>query len=403
MEPTFEKIDYFYYDPNQVLGRGAFGTVYKAYDERNGAPAAVKVIPSTKLLENEDQYNLFMREINILREIKGEHVICLWDVKRTVNELCIFTDYCDGGDLEKKLKSKYPFTEIEACSILKQIADAFVTLENLHIVNAKGLKVVIMHRHICAANILFHQGRIKVADFGFAKLIDEVEKNIKKAHTLLGTPIYMAPQMLNDENYSVKCDIWSTGVLFYEVLFGKLPWTGHSVPNLYNNMRTKPLTFPKTINDDTKDLLTKMLKIKEEERLSWKQVYEHPALKNIDTTSPSTPVVIQNTALPQQVQESYLQQATQVPQQTAQQYPQQALPTQQPQPQYSQIIPQQNSPQGISQQNPTKPSQQPTNLYGYSSQQSNPQQEYPEQNLSQQNHSQPSHPQQQGYPQSFCR
>lgn len=279
---TYKKIDNFFFDPTKILGKGAFGSVFKAYDEsRNNLEVACKMIPAAKLLESEDQYNLFMREVEVLRQIKGNHIVQLIDVKRTPNNLYIFIDYCDGGDLEKQLKNKKEFTEEEACVIIKQIAAAFVTLDEIKIYNNKGHQVTIMHRDIKPANILFHKGQVKIADFGFAKLVDEVDKNVKKAHTLLGTPLYMAPQILNDENYSAKCDVWSTGVLFYQLIFGKLPWNGFSVPNLYQNIKSKPLEFPKTISSETKDLLQKMLRIKDEDRISWKQVYEHEALKKI--------------------------------------------------------------------------------------------------------------------------
>jgi len=294
MEPTYKKIDNFFFDPTKPLGAGVFATVYKAYDEKNNnAAVAVKVIPAAKLLESEDQYNLFMREIDVLRQIKGDHIVQLLDVKRTPNNLYIFTDYCDGGDLQKPIKAKQVFSEKDACIILKQIADAFVSLDRLHIVNSKGIRITLMHRDIKPANILFHKGKVKVADFGFAKLIDDVDKDIRKPHTLLGTPLYMSPQILNDESYSIKSDIWSSGILFYEIMFGKLPWTGTSVPGLYNNIKNQPLEFPSQISAETQDLLHKMLKIKDEERLSWKDVYEHPALKNIDinqTVSEVSPV-----------------------------------------------------------------------------------------------------------------
>jgi len=397
-EPTYKKVDNYFYDPAKPLGKGAFATVYQATDEKTNHKVAVKVISAVKLLESEDQYNLFMREINVLREIKGEHIVRLLDVKRTTNNLYIFTDYCDGGDLEKKLKAKHPFSEEEACSILKQIADAFITIENLHILNSKNHKVTIMHRDIKAANILFHEGKIRVADFGFAKLIDEVDKNTRKAHTLLGTPLYMAPQILNDENYSTKCDIWSTGVLFYEVLFGKLPWTGHSVPNLYSNIKSKPLTFPKTISSETKDLITKMLKMKEDERLSWKEVYEHPALKKINIKSEpkvqpqSNPV--QNTQQQQQQQQN--QQLPQQQQQQTQQQNQQAYPQlNQPQGQNTSQQNQQNYPLGYNsqQQQQFQQFQQQGGSMQKTSQQNYPQQGYPQQGYPQQGY-----PQQQGYP-----
>jgi len=286
MEPTYKKIDNIFFDPTKPLGKGAFATVYKGYDEKNkNAPVAVKVIPAAKLLESEDQYNLFMREIDVLRQVKGEHIVQLLDVKRTPNNLYIFTEFCDSGDLEKNTKNKREFTEEEALVIIKSIADAFESIERLDIIGSKGHRIFLMHRDIKPANILFHKGCVKVADFGFAKVIDDVDKDIRKAHTLLGTPLYMAPQILNDESYSAKCDVWSSGVLLYEIIFGKLPWNGNSVPNLFSNIKTNPLTFPKTISPETKDLLTKMLKIKDEERISWKDVYEHPAVKKIDLRS----------------------------------------------------------------------------------------------------------------------
>jgi len=206
----------------------------------------------------------------------------LFDVKRTQNNLYIITEYCNDADLEKRIKEKKIFTEIEACSILKQIADAFITVENSRIMNEQK-QVSIMHRDIKPANILFHNGRVKVADFGFAKVVEDVDKNTKRAHTpYMGTPLYMAPEILNDEIYSSKCDIWSTGMVFYQMLFGKLPWTGFSIPNLYTKIKKMPLDIPLTASENIKNLLTQMLKINEDERISWRELYNHPALRNID-------------------------------------------------------------------------------------------------------------------------
>ena len=107
MEPVYKKVDNFYFDQNKPIGKGAFATVYRAHNEKNpSVDVAVKMIPSAKLLESEDQYNLFMREIDVLRQIKGNHIVQLLDVKRTPNNLYIFTDYCDGGDLEKTTESQ---------------------------------------------------------------------------------------------------------------------------------------------------------------------------------------------------------------------------------------------------------------------------------------------------------
>jgi serine/threonine protein kinase len=294
-QQDYKKIDQYVYNPNVApLGKGAFAAVYKAYDEkRNNCEVAVKVIPATKLLENEEQYNLFMREIDVLRQIKGDNIVHLLDVKRTSNNLYIFTDFCNGGDLEKKLKKEGQMTEDQALAILKQMTSAFILLDNLVVKNSKGQRVSVMHRDIKPANILFNDGEIRIGDFGFAKLVDENTKDVKQKHTLLGTPLYMNPQTLDDQAYTVKCDVWSSGVVFYECLFGKLPWTARSIQELLKNIRNKPLEFPKPISDDTKDLLKRMLIEKEESRIDWKGISEHPAIKRskmpLKTVTQTTP------------------------------------------------------------------------------------------------------------------
>jgi len=278
----FKKIDKYYYDHRSPIGKGAFATVYQAFDTTNeDAPVALKTVPIAALLEDEVQRKLFLREIETLRKIKGDHVVKLCDVFQTKTSLYIFLDYCDGGDLSEKLKKYGPLEEGEACLIVKQIADVFITLDQLDIHNDQGVKIAMMHRDIKPANIMFHDDQVKLADFGFAKIIDDVAKDVRDCGTLLGSPAYMPPQILNDEDYNYKCDVWSTGIVFYETLFGKRPWDGYSDKDLYRNITMKPLSFPKKVSEDIKDLLQRMLTVKEHERISWKEVFDHPALKNI--------------------------------------------------------------------------------------------------------------------------
>jgi serine/threonine-protein kinase ULK/ATG1 len=282
MQAGYKKIDKYYYDHRSPIGKGAFATVYQAFDTSNeDAPVALKTVPIAALLESEIQRKLFLREIETLRKIKGDHVVKLCDVFQTKTSLYIFLDYCDGGDLSERLKRYGPFEEEEACSIIKQIADVFVTLDTMELSNEKGTKIAMMHRDIKPANIMFHEDQVKLADFGFAKIIDDVAKDVRDGGTLLGSPAYMPPQILNDEDYNYKCDVWSTGVVFYELLTGQLPWKGYSDKDLYRNITTKELSLPKKVSADSIDLIKRMLTVKEEDRISWKEVFNHPALKNI--------------------------------------------------------------------------------------------------------------------------
>jgi len=252
---------------------------------KNDEQVALKTVAVKTLLEDKEQLVLFEREIKILQMIRGKHVVQLLDVMQSEKNLYIFMEYCDGGDLKEKIVERdridEPITEEEACSIIKQIADVFVTLNTMDLRDEKGNKITVMHRDIKPENIMFHEDKVKLVDFGFAKMIDTVNKDLKGGNTLLGSPMYMPPQILNNEKYTYKCDVWSTGMLLYELLFGEFPWKYMNDKIYHKNITTKPLVFPGEIKEDIKDLLIKMLKVKEDERITWEEVYNHPALKHV--------------------------------------------------------------------------------------------------------------------------
>jgi serine/threonine-protein kinase ULK/ATG1 len=103
------------------------------------------------------------------------------------------------------------FDEQEAYQIFLQIINGMNELVKLHIV----------HRDLKPANILYNKGVFKLADFGLAKYVDH---ECQLLRTQAGTPFYMAPQILLREKYTSKCDIWSLGIIYYQLLFGKFPW-----------------------------------------------------------------------------------------------------------------------------------------------------------------------------------
>lgn len=120
-------------------------------------------------------------------------------------------EYCNGDTLEKFLLSQRYFPESRALKIFKQLIDAFRTL----------IKHNILHRDLKPTNILLHNGVIKLADFGFCK---SLKNETDMTATMLGSPIYMAPEVLKGEDYSFKADIWSLGVVLYEMFFGFCPF-----------------------------------------------------------------------------------------------------------------------------------------------------------------------------------
>jgi len=137
----------------------------------------------------------------------------------------------------------------------------------------------VVHRDIKPANLIFHGDQLKICDLGFAKIVDDDQA--ENTNTILGTPLYMSPQLLKCDKYTNKCDIWALAFVLYQMFyFPKTPWSGTSQIKLLDNIQKEPLTFPSSIkiSDETKDLLKKMLAFDEESRLSWSDLFKHPLI-----------------------------------------------------------------------------------------------------------------------------
>lgn len=104
----------------------------------------------------------------------------------------------------------------------------------------------IIHRDIKPANILLHEGKAAISDFGFARCLESQGMDEQVRMSFLGTPLYMSPQILKEDKFSSRCDIWSLGMVFYEMLYGHTPWTGKTPVQLLSNIKDQPLVFPET-------------------------------------------------------------------------------------------------------------------------------------------------------------
>lgn len=137
----------------------------------------------------------------------------LYDVARTNNNLYIFLEYCQDGDLKEYIKAKNKkLAESECVLFFKHICEGFKDLNKKNII----------HRDIKPANLLLHEKSIKISDFGFARSLDNTQ--VPGKYTRLGSPLYMAPQILEGKYFNGKCDVWSVGIVFYEMLYEATPW-----------------------------------------------------------------------------------------------------------------------------------------------------------------------------------
>lgn len=172
-------------------------------------------------------------------------------------------EYCNEGDLGAYLKIKKKIPEDEAVEYFVQILHAFSTL----------VKNKIMHRDFKLPNVLKHEGAIKLADFGFAKLLGTEDQQVE---TILGSPLNMAPEVLDKQAYNSKADIWSIGVSFYEMIFGKVPFSASNIIDLLKKIRKEPVVFPHKIPPVIEDVIRKMLVVDPAKRIEWNDLFNHP-------------------------------------------------------------------------------------------------------------------------------
>jgi eukaryotic-like serine/threonine-protein kinase len=198
-----------------LLGKGGMGAVYKARQRHLNRLVALKLLP---ISPGQDPANVerFNREAQALAKLNHPHIVAIYDVGQTHGFFYFLMEYVDGANLRQVLQAGR-LKPAEALQIIPQICDA------LQYAHGQG----VIHRDIKPENILLDQtGQIKIADFGLAKLNDQQKPGFTLTGTnqVMGTYHYMAPeQMEKPRTVDHRADIYSLGVVFYELLTGELP------------------------------------------------------------------------------------------------------------------------------------------------------------------------------------
>jgi len=214
------------------LGRGGFGVVYLAHDEQLNRPVAIKV-PHAKLIAAPEDAEAYLAEARTVASLDHPGIVPVHDVGSTINCRCyIVTKYVPGTDLATKLKQER-LAYRKAAELVATVADA------LHYAHKQGL----VHRDVKPGNILIgNDGKPYVVDFGLALREEDIGKGPKYA----GTPAYMSPEQVHGEGHRVdgRSDIFSLGVVFYELLAGRRPFRGDTRAELFEQVTSyeaKPL------------------------------------------------------------------------------------------------------------------------------------------------------------------
>jgi len=258
------------YKIRQKLGSGSFATVRRVVDKSTGENYALKMIRKKGM--NKVELNNLKHEIEILKQIRHEHCIQMYDLYITSTYTYLITDYCSGGELFDVLTAKQVLTEEETSQIIRQLALALHYLHNLNIV----------HRDIKPENILLSDGSenpvLKLCDFGLARVVP------KEGLTQpCGTPTYVAPEVIKEEKYGVAADWWSLGVILYLLLCGFPPFWDEDPKRLFRKIKSGFIFFPKPYWDhvsiDARNLILGLLCVPQSTRYSSRQVLNHTWIK----------------------------------------------------------------------------------------------------------------------------
>jgi tRNA A-37 threonylcarbamoyl transferase component Bud32 len=199
----------------ELLAQGGMGAVYKGRQKSLDRFVAVKILPPD-IGRDKAFAERFAREARALGKLNHPHIVAVHDFGQAKGLFYFVMEYVDGANLRQLLNEK-SFTAKAALAIVPQVCDA------LQFAHDEG----IVHRDIKPENILIDKkGRVKIADFGLAKLLgqDHVDDNLTGAHQVMGTMRYMAPeQMQGARDIDHRADIYSLGVVFYELLTGEVP------------------------------------------------------------------------------------------------------------------------------------------------------------------------------------
>ncbi|ONI26671.1 hypothetical protein PRUPE_1G038800 [Prunus persica] len=250
----------------EELGRGRFGVVFKA--QRNGDVFAVKSIDK-RIADSGDSLDAqcLLTEPKILKLLASHpNVINLHDLYEDDDHLHMVLDLCDAPDLYRRVTLGV-FSEPEAASVMTQL---MLAVAHCH-------RLGVAHRDIKPDNILFDgRDRLRLADFGSAETFGDGET----MSGLVGTPYYVAPELVAGREYGEKVDVWSSGVVLYIMLAGFPPFYGETAEEIFEAVLRANLRFPvrvfNGVSASVKDLLRRMLCKDVSRRFSAEQVLRHP-------------------------------------------------------------------------------------------------------------------------------
>lgn len=234
------------YEILEELGRGEMGVVYKAHDPLIDRYVAIKTIDLQKLSENEkDEYKArFYQEAKAAGHLNHPNIITIHDLGRKGDIAYIAMELMEGPELQDIVAENQPL------SIGEKLDVAFQVAEGLAYAHEHG----VVHRDIKPSNIMVLRGRhVKIADFGIARM----ESSLWRTQTdkIIGSPLYMSPEQIQSHPIDQRSDIFSFGIVLYQMLTGRLPFKGENINAVMYQIINEEPQKPGSLNPEIPDML----------------------------------------------------------------------------------------------------------------------------------------------------
>ncbi|XP_046332678.1 hormonally up-regulated neu tumor-associated kinase homolog [Haliotis rufescens] len=262
----------------KILGEGRQSTVREAIHQDVNEKVAVKSFLKYRSSKGDTQRQCFRREVDSLRCLRHPNVVVLYETMETTRHMYLVLELVDGPTLAKVLRHRGPLCDDDARTTMTQLASAVTHLHHNDVV----------HRDIKPANILVRKENMHITliDFGLSTRF-RVESPLTRQ---CGTPVYTAPEVYSGARYGPPVDVWSLGVMLFEMLTGKPPFVSdrpRSMTQLYGCI-LKTVVVPHSLQQDCAELVKSLLNIDPLSRPTSAQVSRHPWLCRANDATPNS-------------------------------------------------------------------------------------------------------------------